>query len=155
MIYAIFKYERSSGRRSVLTLSIDKDSGGLTIRCPFCERRYRLNPRKRHLRARDGRVLTIPGHQVVLDRKLRPTISRPVLCPNVYCGWSVRITKGQAVDTSPDDTPRREDVPQTPLHEPEQDRTLELWVEAVKLGAKAKVFMLSEPPGQETFPEAI
>ena len=90
MIYAIFKYERSSGRRSVLTLSIDKDSGGLTIRCPFCERRYRLNPRKRHLRARDGRVLTIPGHQVVLDRKLRPTISRPVLCPNVYCGWSVR-----------------------------------------------------------------
>lgn len=114
LVFGYFIYRRSAGRIVELDVAILKDAGGLSIECPMCGRRSRLNPLTRVLKIRD-REVPVAGHRVLVDRRGRVTVTRPVLCPNSACGWHVRVTKGRAVDACPVDEPGREDALRVPI----------------------------------------
>lgn len=120
MIYGQFIYRRSAGKQVEFEVFVDQyASGTLSIACPCCGRRSKLNPHAREVPIRSGGSRMIPGHKVSVDRRGRVTIDRPVICPNESCGWFVRVEKGLALDSKSreDYSPDRSDVPSTPLVE--------------------------------------
>lgn len=115
-----FVYRPSSGKARAIEVVVDQSPAGvISIECPCCERRSRLNPEPRVVREVNafGKIVerTVPGHKLTVSRHGNAFVDRPIICPNGLCGWFVRFAKEGhkmiAVDSTVDKP--REDLPAT------------------------------------------
>jgi len=94
-----FMYHPSTGRAREIVVAIEENEHGvISIKCPCCDQRSRLNARPRVVLDRENHEVTIPGHRVLLSKRGLVTVTRPIICPNPSCGWFVRVKSGMAFD---------------------------------------------------------